>query len=127
MRYAEAEQLYQRDIKSKEHYLGPEHLSVANTIHNLATLYHEQEKYTEAELLYQRALAIREKQPDTNPLEIATDLYLLAVVYTKMGRCSEAKPLYQQALTIRQEKLGLEHPLTKVVDFALNTIYPSTI
>jgi hypothetical protein len=54
----------------REKILGPEHPDVADSLHDLASLYYRQGRYPEAEPLYQRALAIREQQlgpehPDT--------------------------------------------------------------
>jgi tetratricopeptide (TPR) repeat protein len=57
----QAEPLYQRALAIREKMLGPDHPHTAQSLNNLALLYHSQGKYEQAEPLYQRALAIDEK------------------------------------------------------------------
>jgi tetratricopeptide (TPR) repeat protein len=58
--YAEAEPLYQRELRIREQALGPEHPDVAYPLNGLAILYSDQSNYAKAEPLYQRALVIQE-------------------------------------------------------------------
>ena len=108
-RYAEAEPLYQRALAIREEKLGPEHLYVALTLHNLALLYQNQRKYAEAEPLYQRALAIREKVLGPEHPRVAFSLNGLASLYNSQGKYEEAEPLFQRSLAIREKVLGSEH------------------
>ena len=62
--------------------LGPEHPDVAQSLNNLAVLYHTQSKYAEAEPLYERSLAIKEKALG---------------LYQAQGKYAEAEPHYQHA------------------------------
>ncbi|CAN0491244.1 unnamed protein product, partial [Scytosiphon promiscuus] len=57
-KYTEAEPLYARSQAIKEKVLGPEHPSVATTLHSRAGLLESQGRYEEAEPLYERCLAI---------------------------------------------------------------------
>ncbi|NIP13689.1 MAG: TonB family protein, partial [Pseudomonas stutzeri] len=109
-RYAEAEPLYQRALAIRENALGPDHSDVAQSLNNLAALYHAQGHYAEAEPLYQRALAIVEKALGPEHPHVATSLNNLAELYRAQGRYAEAEPLYQRALAIREKALGPEHP-----------------
>ena len=85
-RYAEAEPLYRGALEIKEKILGPVHPAVADGLHNLASVYHDQERYAEAEPLYRRALAIREKTlPPGHPSAAATGQNV-ANLYRDQGR-----------------------------------------
>ena len=76
--YQEAEPLLQRALDIREKALGPEHPDVADSLNNLAVLYHDQGKYGEAEPLYQRALAIDEKALRPRAPDVAISLNNLA-------------------------------------------------
>jgi tetratricopeptide (TPR) repeat protein len=69
-RYEEAKPLFQRALVIREQALGPEHPDIAQTLSNLAFLYHHQDKYEEAMSFLQQALLMRQKvlgmdHPDT--------------------------------------------------------------
>ncbi|MDZ8024748.1 MAG: tetratricopeptide repeat protein [Nostoc sp. DedQUE11] len=90
--------------------LGEEHLDVAQSLNDLASLYYSQGRYSEAESLYIQALAfMRRLLGEEYPL-VATSLNNLAELYRSQGRYSEAEPLHQKALTLRQRLWGEEHP-----------------
>jgi tetratricopeptide (TPR) repeat protein len=60
--YREAEPLRKSALVMCEHVLGPEHPDTAQTLGNLAALYHDQGKYELAAPLFQRAMAIYEQK-----------------------------------------------------------------
>ena len=98
-----------RALEAANAAMGSEHLNVATTQANLATILESRKKYGEAQALQARALAIREKQlgPD-HPL-VASSLNNLASLYRDQGRPAEAEPLFARALAIRQKALGPDH------------------
>ncbi len=51
-RYSEAEKCYQRSLDIRKNALGPQHLSVAVSLNNLARLQQDQGKYDRAEALH---------------------------------------------------------------------------
>ncbi|CAM9866665.1 unnamed protein product [Sphacelaria rigidula] len=65
-RYTEAEPLYEQCQAIEEKVLGPEHPSLAATLHNRAGLYEAQGMYKEAIAGVERALAIRRKSLGEN-------------------------------------------------------------
>ncbi|MGI2907579.1 tetratricopeptide repeat protein [Tolypothrix sp. VBCCA 56010] len=90
--------------------LGEEHLNVATSLNNLASLYKSQGRYADAEPLYQQALQLmRHLRGEEHPY-LATSLNSLAELYRFQGRYADAEPLHLQALQLRRHLLGEEHP-----------------
>ena len=108
--YADAQPPLEHALALREKVLGPEHPDVAQSLNNLAELYHAQGRYADAEPHYQRALAIQEKVLGPEHPDVATSLNNLAALYHAQGRYAEAEPLYQRALAIWEKALGPEHP-----------------
>jgi tetratricopeptide (TPR) repeat protein/nucleoside phosphorylase len=108
-RYVEAEPLYQQALRIGEQALGPEHLDVAESQHNLANLYAEQGKYGEARLYYQRALRVKEALLKPEHPSLALSLHCLANLSAEQGKYAEAKALYQRALRIYQQTPAFLH------------------
>ncbi|BAY16258.1 hypothetical protein NIES21_20830 [Anabaenopsis circularis NIES-21] len=108
----------------KEQELGIEYLSkavklqkqlglekdLANSLNNLAGLYHSQGKYSKAEPLYQEALALRRKLLGEENPNVANSLNNLANLYDSQGKYNEAESLYQEALTLTRRLLGEGNP-----------------
>ncbi len=107
--YVQAEVLLckARDVRMQA--LGLVHLDVAESLEDLAGLYHCQGKYTETELLLQQSLNIREQQLGVHHSYVAQSLNNLALLYWTQGRHGEAEPLYQRALTIWEKQLSPGH------------------
>jgi Flp pilus assembly protein TadD len=59
-KFSEAIPMAQRALAIRENALGPSHPYVAQSLNNLAGLYHSQGRYADAEPLFKRSLAIRE-------------------------------------------------------------------
>ena len=85
----------------QEHTLGPEHPTLATSLHNLALLYAAQGRYAQAEPLYTRALAIWEHALGSQHPTVATSLEHLATLYRHTGREQEAEALEKRAHAIR--------------------------
>ena len=122
-RYAEAESLYHRALAIQRKALGPEHLQVSWSMHNLAVLYVEQGRYADAEPLHRRALAIKEKELGAESPEVASSLSDLGVLYFLQFRFEEAEPLYRRALAIREKAFGPEHEAVAGVLENLGLLY----
>ncbi|MGZ3646343.1 MAG: DUF2225 domain-containing protein [Ktedonobacteraceae bacterium] len=122
-RYAEAERLAGRALRLREQLLGPVHLDVAQSLDNLAWLYHEQGRYVEAEPLALRALGFREQLLGSLHLDVAQSLRTLAEIYHDNDQDDLAEPLYQQALSIREHHLGPEHPDVAQILKHLGSLY----
>jgi CHAT domain-containing protein/Flp pilus assembly protein TadD len=109
-RYAEAEPLIRRSLDLRESALGRDHADVAESLHNLASLYFHQGRPGEAEPLLLRALAIREKALGPDHPAVAETLGNLGLAYSALGRGDEAEALYLRSLAIREKAYGPDHP-----------------
>ncbi len=102
-----------QSLAIREKVLGPEHPDVAQSLNNLAGLYHAQEKYTKTEPLINRALKIREKVLGPNHPDVGITVWWMAALYESQGDFKKAEPFFQRALKIFNDKLGPDHPNTK--------------
>jgi tetratricopeptide (TPR) repeat protein len=109
-KYDEALSLAERVPEIRERLLGPDHREVADSLNDLAILYHYKGEYAKAEPLFQRALAIWEKVLGPEHPDVAASLNNLANIHRDKGEYAKAEPLYRRALTIWEESLGAEHP-----------------
>lgn len=108
--YAEAEQLFKRELAILEKIKGPDSADYATALNNLAELYTRQGRYGEAEQAARRSLAIREKVLGANHLGTATTLNNLANILQLQGRYTQAEQLYQRAVAIVEKARGPAHP-----------------
>ena len=99
---------YALDIYNK--LLGPNHLSTALALDDLANLYRESSDYAQAELLYERALRIREKALSPDSLDLAASLTGLIEFYRKTGAADKAVSLFLRKLKIIEGARGHDHP-----------------
>ena len=102
-KYAEAEPRYRRALAIREKALGLEHPAVAESLYDLAELYHAQGKYGEAEPGYRRAIAILENALGPKHPDVATVLESLAVVLRKTNRTAEAQKIEARARMIKAQ------------------------
>jgi len=109
-KYQEAIPLLERVLSIRRKILGQQHLDVAVSLNDLATLYYNQGLYKEAEPLFQQALELRKRLLGEEHLDVAASLDSLATLYGEQARYGEAEPLSRQALELRKRLLGEEHP-----------------
>jgi CHAT domain-containing protein/tetratricopeptide (TPR) repeat protein len=118
-KYADGISVAERALALAERLYGRDHIDVAHSLNNLATLYDVQGRHAEAEAAYRRALTISEKALGPDHPDLGTALNNLAVLYRAQGRYSEAEPLYKRSLAIAEKSLGPDHPL---VSTSLNNV-----
>ena len=119
----EAIPLSERAVAMQEKLLGPNHLAVAVTLHNLALLYSDRGEFGKAEPLYQRVLAIWEQALGPEHPLVANALNNLANLYNFTGDYTKAELLYLRALAIREKVLGPDHPEVAWALASLGAIY----
>lgn len=108
--YSDAEPLLMHALLIRRRLLGEDHLDIARTLNNLASLYRRQGKYDEAEPFYRQALTIREKLLGTEHPETARSLNNLAIFYQSQKEYKQAESLYQRTIAIYELHLGSDHP-----------------
>jgi tetratricopeptide (TPR) repeat protein/CHAT domain-containing protein len=102
--------LAQKALDLRKDVLGERHPDYAQTLNNLALLYHAQGEYTQAEPLFRKALAVyKQVLGERHPL-YAISLNNLALLYDSQGQYAQAERLFRQALEIKKEVLGERHP-----------------
>lgn len=87
----ETQQLGERAVAIKEKFLGPEHLGVAESLHQLAIVLYYLGDYDKAVRLSKRTLAIREEALGMDHEDVAKSLNNLAVLYADQGKYAEAE------------------------------------
>src|SRR6266536_2103277 len=105
-RLSEAETLLRRALEIRLSVFGENHLSVAESLGNLAGWYRAVRHYGAAEgrLIEAVGIARRVLGPDHPQLAIA--LNNLAALFLEMGQPAEAEPLYTESLWIIRASLG---------------------
>jgi len=109
-RYEEAEPNLRKALTLRRAALPAGHLKIANSLNNLASLLHDQNKLAEAEPLYREALQIRRSDLPAGHQGIATALNNLASLLFAQNKLAEAEPLCREALQTRRAALPAGHP-----------------
>jgi tetratricopeptide (TPR) repeat protein len=107
--YDQAEPWYEQCLSTTQSRFGSDHISVANSLNNLANLYSSQGRYNQAQLLYTQALELRKRLLGQKHVAVANSLNNLANLYTSQGCYAEAEPLLLEALQIWRSSIGNNH------------------
>lgn len=108
-RYSEAKPLLLQALALRQRILGDEHLSVAESLGNLALLYWEQGHYRKAESLCRESLTKRRHLLGNEHLSVAEGLNDLALFCWEQKRYNEAETIYMESLNLRRQLLDDEH------------------
>ncbi len=101
--YAPAEEYLRKALSVRERLLEPKHSDLAQSLNDLAGVYHNQGQLTQAEPFYQRALTIQEQTLGAeDPLTVRI-LGNLALLYYSQRKYSEAEALNQRVLAAREK------------------------
>lgn len=87
---------------------GVDHVSVANTLHNLGNCYREYGDFDKSEECLTKALGILTLAIGEEH-EVADTCHCLGVTLTSRSEFDEAIPLFERALSIRKKQLGSQH------------------
>jgi non-specific serine/threonine protein kinase/serine/threonine-protein kinase len=99
-KFAEARELLDAVLRTRERLLGADHPLVGETLTSLGELTRERGELDEAEQYLTRALAIREEALGSHNVDVATTMSMLAVLRVRQTRLAEAESLYQRVLAI---------------------------
>jgi len=125
-RLDEAETEHRRALEIREKTQPPNHVGIAQSLHNLGALRYFAADYDEAERLYRRSIEIEEATSGRDNHHLATSLHTLAIVYQDQDRFDEALQLELESLEIREKVLGPDHPHVALSLTTLGNIYRNT-
>jgi CHAT domain-containing protein/tetratricopeptide (TPR) repeat protein len=108
-RYEQAIKIANRAHKLARRRLGKDHPFFAQSLANLASLYHAMGDHAAAEPLLQQALETLRSILGENHPGVVPTLYALGGLYRDMGNYAAAEPLFRQALEITRTTLGERH------------------
>ncbi|XP_036287354.1 nephrocystin-3 isoform X5 [Pipistrellus kuhlii] len=95
----------QRSLEIRETALDPDHPRVAQSLHQLASVYVQWKKFGNAEQLYKQALEISENAYGTDHPHIARELEALATLYQKQNKYEQAEHFRKISFKIRQKAI----------------------
>ena len=104
-----AKQYYERNLNIQIQKLGAQHIDVASSYNNLATVLHDQGDLEKAKEYHEHALAIRIQKLGAQHVDVATSFNNLATVLRDQGDLEKAKEYHEHALAIQIQKLGAQH------------------
>lgn len=108
--YGEAKPLIERGLNIRRQIYEDDHLSVSESLHNLARLYKENGDYESAGNLYQEALNLREAHLTPDDPKIAESLYHLGMYYQRAkSNLDSAEILFRRSIEIRENAYGSFH------------------
>src|SRR5437763_8440843 len=122
-RYLEAQSSLMRALEIRERVLGPDHLSVAETLAFLASGYDDAGDYASAEPLHLRALKIKEKVLGPDHPMVALELAALGASYRERGDYLKAEEIDQRALGIFEKAQQADKPTVGGLLSSLGSIY----
>jgi tetratricopeptide (TPR) repeat protein len=108
--YDEAEPWYEQRLSLTQARFGSDHLHIATSLNNLASLYNLRGRYSEAEPIHMQSLELRKRILGENHPDVANSMNNLGRLYYYQGRYFEAESLFLQAVEVYQKGLRLEHP-----------------
>ena len=104
-----AQQYYERNLKIQIQKLGVQHVDVASSYNNLATVLRDQGDLEKAKEYHERTLAIQIQKLGGQHVDVASSYDNLASVLRAQGDLEKAKEYHERALAIRLQKLGAQH------------------
>jgi tetratricopeptide (TPR) repeat protein len=106
---AKALPLLEQAVAIGRRTLGPEHVTMAQSLNDLGVLHREQGNRPEAERLLSESLALRRRLLGPDHKDLAVTLVELGRVWEDGGRSAEAESVFREALAIRRKVFGDEH------------------
>jgi tetratricopeptide (TPR) repeat protein len=103
-RFAEAEPLYLRSMRIREHVAGPESAEFGSALNNIAVMYFERGQFEESEAAHLRALSIREKALGSDSPQLAVTLNNLATLYLSRDRFEDASHYAERSVAILEQQ-----------------------
>ena len=96
-------------LSIKLNKLGPDHVDVASTYHNMAILHKKLGEHQKAKEYYGRALSIQVNKLGPDHVDVASTYHNMGNLHMDLGDHQQAKEYYGRALSIQLNKLGPDH------------------
>ena len=112
--FDKAQPLLEQALASGRAAYGPEHVDIAQTLHDLGVVLADKGDYTGAAQRLEQALAMRRRLLGNDHADVAVTLSELGRVYQDLGLNQRAEPLHREALRVRRTVLGEEDRETAV-------------
>jgi serine/threonine protein kinase/Tfp pilus assembly protein PilF len=112
--FDKAQPLLEQALASGHAAYGPEHVDIAQTLHDLGVVLADKGDYAGAAQRLEQALAMRRRLLGNDHADVAVTLSELGRVYQDLGFNQRAEPLHREALRVRQTVLGEEDRETAV-------------
>ncbi|XP_046855921.1 serine/threonine-protein kinase/endoribonuclease IRE2-like [Xenia sp. Carnegie-2017] len=93
---------HEKALKIRKRSLGPNHIRVAASLHNLGLVFEKTGKYDEAKVVHKKALEIRKQSLGPNHVDVAASLYNLGIVLEKTGKQDKAIKIFEKSLEVRK-------------------------
>jgi serine/threonine protein kinase/Tfp pilus assembly protein PilF len=107
--YEKAQPLLEQSLELGRQTVGPEHVSIAQTLNDLGVLHRERGNVAAAQPLLEESLAMRRHLLGSVDKDVAVTLVELARVLRDRGLDAKAEPLAREALAIRRQVFGEVH------------------
>ena len=112
--YDKAQPLLEQALASGHAAFGPEHVELAQILHDLGVVLADKGDYVGAAQRLEEALAMRRRLLGNEQADVAVTLSELGRVYQDLGFNQRAEPLQREALRVRRKVLGDEDRETAV-------------
>ena len=109
--FDEARRLFEDALAARRAHLGDEHLEVASSLTDLATVELQLGLYDESRDHFETALAVHEGRGDGDP-DLGRTLNNFASLLQRVGELEAATETYERLFSWRRDVLGPEHPDT---------------
>jgi len=94
--------------------LGPDHLEVAKTLHNIGVSHRHSKDLDQALEYYHKALRIFEMNLGREHLDTVRTLHNIGGVYRRQKKYDEAMSCFRDVLKVRRTQLGDNHPSVSI-------------
>ncbi|CAH3127826.1 unnamed protein product, partial [Porites lobata] len=107
--YQQAKEYYERALSIQLNTLGPDHIEVATTYHNMVPLHCNLGNKQQAKKYCERVLSIKLNKLGPDHVDVASTCHSMGNVHSYLGDNQQAKKYYELALSIQLNKLGPDH------------------
>jgi serine/threonine protein kinase/Tfp pilus assembly protein PilF len=107
--YDEADSLLTSSLEIRKKLFGHDHLEIAESLFNLASLFHDRSEHNRAETMYHSALEMRRRLLGPEHPDVALSINTLARLYRSKGDLDKAEAWFREALGLRKKLFGEEH------------------